>query len=227
MKNVILQQIVNHKIQLASLICFGQILFGAQAGYAQQHTMNSNSMEKSRWYTAPREIHIVDERPVIRDFREAPTNPGQIDLPNGPGGGPGAGGMGSIGGGSGVNPTIPSTGLPISGSHDPGYRNASAGMSTLPKSGFGGSNIPSHGMGPRGILPGVTTQVLGKIANQNKPTAAAPARGISLKGPSGGGGSSGPATVTSYGGYGNSPSTTYGNSSRTEQNVRGRLLRGK
>ncbi len=200
-----------------------------QAVYAQ-NTMSDRAMERSRFYTAPREYQIVDERPVVRDFREAPVTPGQMGIPNGPGGGQGAGGMGGIGGGgSGPNTTIPSTGLPLTGGTGPGYRNDPAGMTTLPKSGFGGSNIPAHGMGPRGILPGVTTGVVGKVMSQNAPkqTAAAPMRASSLKGPSGGGAPSGPPSVSGYGGYGNSPTTSYENSSRTEQNVRGHLLRGK
>ncbi len=214
---------------LATLLSLSQIVIGAQASYAQG-TMSDKAMEKSRFYTAPREYQIIDDRPVIRDFRDAPAAGGQIGIPNGPGGGQGAGGMGGIGGGSGSNPTIPATGLPLTGGTGPGYRETPVGMSSLPKSGFGGSNIPSAGMGPRGILPGVSMGVVGKVMNQNKPvpTAAAPMRGVSLKGPSGGrsAGSSAPPTVTSYGGYGSHP-TSYGNSSRTEQNVRGHLLRSK
>ncbi len=52
------------------------------------------------------------------------------------------------GGGSGPNATIPATGLPLSGGTGQAYRNAPIGMSSLPKSGFGGSNIPAGGMGP-------------------------------------------------------------------------------
>jgi hypothetical protein len=37
------------------------------------------------WYSAPREMQIIDERPAVRDFREAPTPPKPIALPPGPG----------------------------------------------------------------------------------------------------------------------------------------------
>ncbi len=88
MKNVLSQ----HK-QIMTLLCFGQFVICAQASYAQ-NTMSDKAMEKSRFYTAPREYQIIDDRPVVRDFREAPATGSQIGIPNGPGGGPGAGGMG-------------------------------------------------------------------------------------------------------------------------------------
>jgi hypothetical protein len=229
MKNVLKQQ---KYLGLAVLLSCGQIVVGTQAVYAQG-TMSDKAMEKSHFYTAPREYQIIDDRPVVRDFREAPQTGGQIGIPDGPGGGQGAGGMGGIGGGSGANPIIPSNGLPLTGGTGPAYKNAPIGMNSLPKSGFGatGSNIPAHGMGPRGILPGVSMGVVGKVMSQNKPVAAhaAPLHGVSIKGPSVGGGKATPAAptaVTSYGGYGSHP-TSYGNSSRTEQNVRGHLLRSK
>jgi hypothetical protein len=215
-------------LKVATLLSLGQIAISMQASYAQG-TMSDRALEKSRFYSAPREYQIVDERPLVRDFREAPANGGQISIPNGPGGGQGAGGLAGIGGGSGANATIPSTGMPLgNGARDPGYRNAPSGMSTLPKSGFGASNIPSGGMGPRGILPGVKMGVVGNVMNQKKPAAAAPIKAVSLKGPSGGGPakSSAPVTTASYGGYGSHP-TSYGNNSRSEQNVRGHLLRSK
>ncbi len=220
-----------HKTQIAaaSLLCLGHILTGANAVCAQQNTMSDRAMERSRFYTAPREYQIVDERPVIRDFREAPSNGGQIGIPNGPGGGPGAGGLGNLGGGSGANATLPAGGLPLSGGNDPGYRNAPVGMGSLPKSGFGASNIPAGGMGPRGILPGVNTGVVGKVMNQaqavRKP-GVAPMRGASIKGPAVSAVSSGPPAASSYGGYSNHPTGAV-NNNRTELGLRGRLLRGK
>jgi len=226
MKNLSAQQ---KYLGIATLLSLSQIIIGTQASYAQG-TMSKKALEKATFYNAPREYQILDDGPVIRDFREAPQTGGQIGLPNGPGGGQGAGGIAGIGGGSGANQTIPSNGLPLTGGTGPGYRNAPIGMTSLPKSGFAGSNIPAGGMGPRGILPGVTMGVVGKVMNQNKPVPApaAPMHGVPLKGPPGGSspGPAAPAVVTSYGGYGSHP-TSYGNSTRTEQNVRGHLLRSK
>lgn len=217
-------------IKLMALFCFGYTILNAQSVNAQ-NTVNSRALERSRFYTAPREFQIVDESPVIRDFREAPATGSQINLPNGPGGGPGAGGSAGIGGGSGANATIPAGGMPLSGGAsggNPAYRNAPVGMTSLPKSGFGGSNIPARGLGPRGILPGVTTGVVGKVMSQNKPAVVhTPARATAFRGPSTGVIKHvAPPSATSYGGY-NSHPVSYGNNSRTETNVRGHLLRGK
>lgn len=214
----------------ALLIALVQPAIFAPAAFAQGATVNNNALERSRWYTAPREIHVLDERPVVRDFREAPVRPGQTAIPPGPGaiGGPGAGGIGDVGGGTGINPTIPAGGLPIPGGTGPGYRSDPTGMSTLPQSGFGGTNIPARGMGPRGILPGVSTGVVGKIMNQNNhiKQSSAPAKGLSAKGASGGGKASGPPTIASYGNYGNNPNA-YGDSLNVQKHVRGYLLRGQ
>jgi hypothetical protein len=38
------------------------------------------------FYQAPREMQIIDDRPVIRDFREAPVMPEQVQLPPAPAG---------------------------------------------------------------------------------------------------------------------------------------------
>ncbi len=192
--------------------------------------MSTKALEKARFYNAPRQIDILDDRPVIRDFREAPTAPGQIGLPNGPGanrGGAGAGGVGDLGGGSGANTTIPGGGLPLQGGSGPAYRTAPGGLGTLPQSGFGGTNIPARGLGPRGILPGVNQSVVGKVMNQSKQVsqaaAANRAKALSVRGPSAGPTKPSAPSVNSYGGYGNSP-TAYGSGNRTEQKVRGYLL---
>ncbi|MGH7192862.1 MAG: hypothetical protein ACREJM_04910, partial [Candidatus Saccharimonadales bacterium] len=43
--------------------------------------INANAVEKSHWYNAPREIQIIDDQPVVRDFREAPQQQRSIELP--------------------------------------------------------------------------------------------------------------------------------------------------
>ncbi len=40
---------------------------------AQQTDVNPNAKEKVKFYNAPRQMQISDERPIIRDFREAPS----------------------------------------------------------------------------------------------------------------------------------------------------------
>lgn len=199
-----------------------------------QGTMSDRAMERSHWYTAPREYQIIDQRPVINDFRTAPTKPGQIALPPGPGagGGPGAGSLGDPSGGAGGTSVIPADGLQIPGNgSEPGYRSPESGMSTLPKSGFGGTNIPVGGLAPRGILPSTMANqsVVGKIMNQNKnykpkTVATRAVQGKALNVPV----IAKPAapTVVSYGNNYSAP-TTYGSGLNSSKNVRGHLLNQK
>jgi hypothetical protein len=137
------------------------------AAPANAQSINKNAKEKVRWYTAPREIQIIDDRPVVKDFREAPAAAQSIQLPPGPqsGGGYGGGGGGAMGGDDGG--TLPAGGMPMGGG-GPGYRtDAPGGPVGLPKADFGHAqtNIPARGMGPRGPLPGgyTTNRLAGKM----------------------------------------------------------------
>jgi hypothetical protein len=192
--------------------------------YAQQK-IDQKSLSKATWHESPREIQILDERPVIRDFREAPAAAQQIELPPGPqgsGGGYGGNGGGALGGGP---PSLPAGGMQLGNGSGPGYR--SAPQAALPKSGFGGpSNIPARGMAPAGTLPGVTKGVLGNIMAKPKGNGAGagPAGGIAPPRGRSNGNSNGPA-VASYGGYGTGSGTGTGAASSTESNVRGTLLK--
>ena len=197
-----------------------------------QGTVSQGAMERSHWYTAPREYQIVDQRPTIKDFREGPTNAGRSPLPGAPGGASGGPGGGALGGGPGSNDDVlPSGGLPIPGDGStPAYRSDPTGMSSLPKSGFGGTNIPVGGLGPRGILPGINQQIVGKILNKNKyykPPAVA-AKAVAARGPA----VTVPAkpsapSVISYGNYGSTNPNTYGSGLNTATKVRGSLLHQK
>lgn len=133
-----------------------------------QGMIDQKARQKASWFNAPREIQIIDERPVIRDFREAPSASNMIQLPPGPqgfGGAGGGGGAGAMGDGGGGSPVLPAGGMPI-GDGGPGYRNAPAmGGLPLDRAGFGNhTNIPARGMAPRGVLPnGTTTGVHGAM----------------------------------------------------------------
>jgi len=201
-------------------------------------------IQKSVWHTSPREIQILDERPVVKDFREAPEATGSIELPSGPvgyngsGGGPGAGALGGGPGASipgsglalpsngpgyaGSGPVIPGSGLALP-SNGPGYR---ASASDLPKSGFGGSNIPARGL-YSGRLPGVNHGALGNMYQPNyaSPSRGAP-RGVSVVNPIRTSGNSSTPVATYSGGYGTGSGPAYGgSSSQTQTAVRGSLLR--
>lgn len=193
---------------------------------AQAQKVNAKAQEKVRWFNAPREMQIVDERPIIKDFREAPAADQMIDLPPGPqagGGGMGGGGSGALGGGG---PTLPSGGLQLGGPGASPYRGASG--PALPNArGFQGTNIPAKGFAPKGLQNGQSTnRLMGKMMppQQGTPSAGTP-RGMGPTSGRSSGNSSGPA-VASYGrGYGSGSGANTGDSSRTESSVRGFLLK--
>ncbi|MCW5824054.1 MAG: hypothetical protein KIT34_14715 [Cyanobacteria bacterium TGS_CYA1] len=198
----------------------------AQGGFKIQ----KNKLDKVQYYHAPREMQILDERPFIKDFREAPSAPEMVPLPPGPKGA--AGGYGGNGGGAAGD--IPSGGgsAPMQmGGTGPAYRSgspSSAGAMPLPKSGFGReTNIPAGGMAPKNALPDGTNtnRLAGRMMTpkqQSGPSGvgAAPARSMAAspapKGP----------VAANYGsnygagdGYGSG-----GGGSRTDTMVRGSLL---
>lgn len=199
---------------------------------AQAQRVRKDLLEKSHWYVAPREYQIIDDRPVIRDFREAPEAAGTVDLPPGPGmpgGGGGGGGAGALaGGGPGSTPTASEL---HPGGPNQGFRNAPQEMRSLPKAGFGGpnSNMGSYKPPTKGLANGNSTNMLnGKMlprANGVGAGAGAPAGMRPHAGPSSGN-TAGPAVSSYSGGYGQgSGSATGGSASRTETAVRGSLLR--
>lgn len=208
---------------LVGAICLGFAL------PSEAQSVKKNALEKTNWYSSPREFQIVDDRPVIRDFREAPSDPGSIQLPPGPTGGMGSGGGGGSGAMGGGPSTLPSGGMQLGGPNQ-GFRNAPSGMGSLPKSGFGGTNIPARGMGPRGALPGVNQGVVGKMMNQqqNQGVGSGAPRGMGAPTSARTVGNSAPAVQSYSGGYGSGSGNAYGGSAgRTESNVRGRLLNSK
>ncbi|MGH9552695.1 MAG: hypothetical protein ACRD3W_25170 [Terriglobales bacterium] len=190
--------------------------------------VNKQALEKADFYHAPRQIDIVDDRPVVRDFREAPQQPQSIELPPAPQGWGGSGySPGGPGLGGGPGGTIPAGGMPLGGNQ--GYRTPGGGSLPLPKSGFGGSNIPARGMGPAGALPtgDSTNRLMGKMLNPGvaKGMGAGPARGMQPTAGRTNGNYGGPPVATYSGGYGNGTGSGYGGSaSRTDAMVRGSLL---
>jgi len=209
-------------IPIVAAATFGLMASKADAQNAGPR-VKTNASEKSTWYSAPHEFQIVDDRPIIKDFRTAPAAQQSIELPPAPqgyGGAGGGGGSGALGGGSGS--TLPAGGMGIPGT-GPAYRSEQA---ALPKSGFGGSNI-GKGLHPGGMLPGVNQGIVGKMMNQQKagPGSAGPAKGMSVNPNRTSGNSNAPAAATYSGGYGSGSGSSSGSASRTESSVRGSLLR--
>ncbi len=212
---------------------------GSQPAMAQKFggpSMKSNKLDKVHFYNAPREVQILDERPNIRDFREAPSSSPMIALPPGPMGG--AGGYGGSGGGALGEPGgMGGDGAPIQLGPAPGqlpYRTPNPSSLPLPKTGFDRqpSNIPAGGMAPRNALPSGTTtnRLMGKMMPPKTPT------GQSAGGPVGWGvtnrpkarGTVAPAAAPMAASYGDNYGGAGGfggGGNRTEGVVRGSLLR--
>lgn len=199
---------------------------------ADAQTVKKNATEKVRWYSAPRQIQILDDSPVVRDFREAPQASQDIQLPPGPGAGSGysGGGAGALGGDNGG--TIPAGGLPIGGGGGPGYRTSNGpGGLPLPKADFAHAqtNIPARGMGPKGPLPGgFTTGIHGKVNPWSGPSVNSPRMGMGRATPTSR--PSAPVQAASYnnggGGYGPSVgSGTGGGGGGSSTSVSARLLK--
>ena len=71
-----------NKLLIVSLMA-GVALLATNPAQAQTR-IKKDSLEKTQWHHAPREFQIIDDRPVIRDFREAPSEAGSIEIPPGP-----------------------------------------------------------------------------------------------------------------------------------------------
>lgn len=216
------------KVSKSAALGLGILAAVCLAQDANAQSINVKARSKTTWYNAPREVQIIDERPVVRDFREAPEAPQQIQLPPGPQGfgGPGGGGGGGAMGGDGGSPLLPGGGMPLGNGGGPGYRNAPMGGLPLDRVGFtrSPSNIPAGGIHPRGTLPGgQTTGVHGSLmtptAHSAGPGAAAgPGRGMAAP-------TRAAAPAASYGGnYTQAPSGSSGGGGGANTNVRGVLL---
>jgi len=223
---------------LALTVLLGTVISGtsanAQGGFQPQ--IQQNKLDKTKFYSSPRQMQILDERPIIKDFREAPSSSPMINLPPGPqagGGGYGGGGAGALGdtpsGGSGGAP------VQLGGPGAAPYRTANDGNQLpLPKSGFNGpTNIPARGLGPRGSLADATTtnRLMGKMLKPKEQIG-----GTYPAGNLGGGGprrsvarpAAAAPVAASYGsnyGAGTGTGTSSGGSGRTEGVVRGTLLK--
>lgn len=207
---------MNTKIAIATIFGIASLIAAAPAN-AQQSEINVKARQKAEFYNAPRRIQIIDERPIISDFREAPVAPQTIQLPPGPQGG--AGGQGGMQGGGPMQ-------LPAGPGMLP-YRTQPMNLNTLPKVGFGQwSNIPARGMGPQQALPsgrssGGHVAVPQMPAPQtssipragNAPRAVAPARPAA------------PPVAAGYGtNYTHAPTSTGVSGSVASTNVRARLI---
>lgn len=206
-------------------IMMAALTLGLGAGLlsaAEAQQVNQKARQKATWYNAPREFQIIDERPTIRDFREAPASAQMMDLPPGPGAGGGAGGGDGPGSMPGGGPTLPAGGLQLGGG-GPSYRTPVDPLGALPKSGFGReTNIPARGMAPRGALPsGFTTGVHANLMPSAK-TASGPGMAAGNRGAARPAKAATPAAT--YGGNYRAASSGAGGGGSVSTNVQGVLM---
>lgn len=228
---------MNAKTKLVLMgLTVGLALSQSDAAFAQGgFKINAKKLDKVNFYNSPRQVQILDERPIIKDFREAPATPSMIALPPGPqgqGGGYGGNGAGALGdmpsGGDGGAPIQ----IPASPGQ-PNYRTPGGSSLPLPKVGnFGGqgTNIPARGMGPANALPGgqTTNRLMGKMMAPKPQIGAAGGRPMGMsQGPAHTRGkfTQAPQAASYNGGEGYGSGGGFGgSSSKTESVVRGSLL---
>jgi len=168
--------------------------FGSEAK-AQSVNVKKGQLEHTTWYKSNMQVQIVDDGPIVHDYRQAPAKDPGFQIPIGP---------------AGANSNqIPEGGIPLGD----GPRQVRMEHSALPQSGFGSSNIPARGMGPASNLPATKMGGMGGNGGPKTGTGTS-ARAIGRPGItsqaaspaaySGGGGSAGPT----YGGGGSSSSST-------------------
>ena len=90
---------------LGIISCLGLGLTPAQAD-----TIDRNAKEQINWFSASRQMQIIDDRPVVRDLRALPSQEQTVEIP----GQPGVGVAGGTGAGcvrSGNSETIPRGGI--------------------------------------------------------------------------------------------------------------------
>jgi hypothetical protein len=179
--------------------------FGSAANAQGSVNVKKGQLQQTGWYKSNMQVQIVDDGPVVHDYRTAPANDPGFQIPVGPAGA--------------NNGRIPEGGIPLGDAGGP--RMPRIERNTLPQSGFGSSNIPARGMGPATALPGTKMGGLGNQGAQQKTSTGVAARPIGR-----------PQTVSqvaspaSYGGSGGGQGVNYGGggSSSTSLGVRAKLL---
>lgn len=199
------------RIFIYGLVAVGAIssmLSMAPAAQAQKVDLK-NGRQQANWYKSRPQVQITDDRPIISDFRGGPAGaPMQIELPPPPAG---FNGGPVMSGGAAPVMSVPAA------AGAPNY--VANPAAALPKSGFGASNIPAGGLGPKTALPsGRSTGIHGKMMPTAKagggPAAAARPAVAGVPGP----------RAAAYGSGYVTPSGNAGSGMRTTTAVSGSLL---
>ncbi len=155
----------NHKLYLA--ITTGALVLSALTSSAQAQSpsvsLKKGQLQQAGWYKSAPQVQIVDDGPVVHDYRTAPHEDQAYQIPIGP---------------AGTSGRIPEGGIPLGNG---GPQMMRVAPNSLPQSGFG-TNMPARGMGPARALPGTEMGQLGKqyAAQQRAAQANVSARPIGL-----------------------------------------------
>lgn len=190
------------------LAVFSQVEASAQN--AGSINIKKNQLQQAGWHKSPLQVQILDDGPVIKDYRTAPASDQGYNIPLAP--------TGNNGG------RIPEGGLPFNTGSGPVTPRIQT--PNLPQAGFG-SNIPARGMGPATALPGVKMGGLGnQYAQQQQSKSTVAARPVGLGKPASGmRAAAAPASYgSSYGGSGGGGGYYGGGGSSSSTAVRAKLL---
>src|SRR5476651_2084808 len=117
-------------VAVSAVLALGLNTFASEAKAQTSVNVKHGQLEHATWYKSNTQLQIVDDGPIVHDYRTAPKNDPGFQVPIGP-----------VGNNSGQ---IPEGGMPLGGD---GPRAVRMEQNSLPKSGFGPSNIPARGMG--------------------------------------------------------------------------------
>jgi hypothetical protein len=192
-------------ISAALALVLNTALTGA-ANAQNSVNVKKGQLQQTGWYKSNMQVQIVDDGPVVHDYRTAPANDPGFQIPIGPAGS--------------NNGRIPEGGIPLGGD---GPRMPRIERNNLPQSGFGPSNIPARGMGPATALPGTKMGGLGNKPQTGGPQATTGVSARPLLHPQT---TSQVASPASYGGSGGGQGVSYGGggNSSTSLGVRAKLL---
>lgn len=186
---------------------FALTSFTSQAQAQGSVTLKKGQLQQAGWYKSAPQIQIVDDGPIVHDYRTAPQQDQGFQIPIGP---------------AGNNGRIPEGGIPLGS----GQNMVRMAPSTLPQAGFG-TNIPASGMGPARALPSTKMGNLGnQYAAQQQANERVSARPIGLGRPvSAQAGPARAASPASYGGgYGTGAGGYSGGGGGANTSVRAKLL---
>lgn len=200
----------SHTFYLAALTAGAFALTAVTSAGHAQGTVNlkKGQLQQAGWHKSALQVQIVDDGPIVHDYRTAPQEDKPYQIPIGPAGGGGR---------------IPEGGIPLGNG---GPQQMRVAPNALPQASFG-TNMPARGMAPARALPGTEMGQLGKqyAAEQRRSQNNVSARPIGLGRPvSAAAAPNRIASPASYGPAYKSSGGGYVAQQSTSASLRGKLL---